>query len=1149
MAETAQELIQALQTMTASGFRGRLLARGLARGMIWNDGELPPDPPPFSSELTDDLLDYGHALLATALRLYVLDRAAPIIEPSFRIAGEAIEAVVHRGDQRQSDVGFHRVTAAIAFHLAHHAARSYSILPDVERQNLSPAETALAWLLRRSLGKLRSALAQWLLAPEYDDDAIAAALSQVGLLDADEAVNRVLTGSFLRAMAWFESSLVSGNPAAAGEAQALLLEGAATASDLGFVPQWWLHRLAAHLLGDLWEQSLHTRLPILPPDSPGAERWNELRRDYIALLQMRDIAQVELWPSQLEAAQRALEPLDDLVVSLPTGAGKTRIAELAILRALSLGQRAIYVTPLRALSAQVERELASIFVPLGFKVSALYGAAGSADGDFSTLGNRDLVIATPEKLDFAIRNEPEIIDDVGLIVLDEGHMIGPDEREVRYEILVQRLLRRPDASSRRLVCLSALFPEGEALERFVAWLRQDEPGAPIRSTWRPTRQRFGVVTWRGEYARLDLSVDGEEPYVENYIDSTPAPRGSGRRKRFPHDKDELTIATAWKFAGDGKGVLVYCAIRASVEKLGRAILDLCERKILKSLIADSTRLAYAVQLGTEWLGADHPAVRCLSLGVVLHHAGLPRPFLAEVEKLLHTRPPICQIVIASPTLAQGLNLAASTLIVHQIWRNQATIPPVEFANIAGRAGRAHIDLDGVIIHTIFEKEQRKAEWSARQWWKLVHGMTARNLQSGILTLLLQIVDRLRQHLGGGTLDDLLAYITGNTEAWSYHDFSSEDKKDPVTPAEWQRWLASLDSAVLGLVEDLEADPASLAALLDEALRGSLFVRDLESVDPEFQSATRFVLESRAELIWAASSADQRKGYYLAGLGLASGQTIDQNAPHLIALLAAADEAVGTFDFDLAAEAIVEIAKVVLAAAPFVPYEIANDWEQVVQGWLQGMPLADLFSIGGDNTSDFIQDGVVYRLTWALEAIRVQAVSSGAAEAEQLSGRAALATETGTTNLSAALLLRAGLSSRQAALLAVQRTGAQFTDSEDMQNWLSSEEIKALSERTDWPSPETSAAWRRFIFSEADERPRPWTRRTVSLTVAWREPPEPGAFVRILPGPGLAGLTITTADYKPLGRAGGLAVPRNNATIATVVDGKVQVELFGPPSGR
>ena len=89
-----------------------------------------------------------------------------------------------------------------------------------------------------------------------------------------------------------------------------------------------------------------------------------------------------------------------------------------------------------------------------------------------------IVVATPEKLDFAIRQDPTVLDDVGLIVLDEGHMIGFGEREIRYEVLVQRLLRRSDSDSRRLVCLSAIFKEGDAFEDFTRWIQNsDEPKA------------------------------------------------------------------------------------------------------------------------------------------------------------------------------------------------------------------------------------------------------------------------------------------------------------------------------------------------------------------------------------------------------------------------------------------------------------------------------------------------------------------------------------------------------------------------------------------------------------------------------------------------------------------------------------------------
>jgi superfamily II helicase len=89
---------------------------------------------------------------------------------------------------------------------------------------------------------------------------------------------------------------------------------------------------------------------------------------------------------------------------------------------LSTALRVLILTPLRALSAQTERSFRKTFAPLGFSVSSLYGSSGLPTGDEDALRSREIVIATPEKLDFGLRNDPSLIHDVGLVVLDEGHM-------------------------------------------------------------------------------------------------------------------------------------------------------------------------------------------------------------------------------------------------------------------------------------------------------------------------------------------------------------------------------------------------------------------------------------------------------------------------------------------------------------------------------------------------------------------------------------------------------------------------------------------------------------------------------------------------------------------------------------------------------
>jgi hypothetical protein len=376
-----------------------------------------------------------------------------------------------------------------------------------EEENFSLIEQALALLMRRDINELRARVYAFRLDGRGSDEAITALFQQrladplVGdAAERDghdflfEGLDLALTDAFFGAVSMFLLALDRGERALIDRAIAQLRENLAICAELNLVPQWWAHRVAIHLLSDLWSNTFHERVPLIPAGGE-APPWRGLRDLFIGLLARRPRAEVDLWPSQIEAAARAVDQADNLVVSLPTSAGKTRVAELSILRCLAAGRRVMFVTPLRALSAQTETTLQRTFGPLGKTISALYGSIGVSAFDEDAIRERDIVVATPEKLDFALRNDPSLLDDVGLLVFDEGHMIGPGEREVRYEVQIQRLLRRPDAEQRRIVCLSAILPDGPQLEDFSAWLRRDQPGDPIKDDWRPTRLRFGEVVW------------------------------------------------------------------------------------------------------------------------------------------------------------------------------------------------------------------------------------------------------------------------------------------------------------------------------------------------------------------------------------------------------------------------------------------------------------------------------------------------------------------------------------------------------------------------------------------------------------------------------------------------------------------------------
>jgi len=629
--ETIDELTTFLTDATVDGILGRLLYRGAAWSLMRENGVLPPNAPPLGATIETDLAEHGFALLRGAMALRAQAGTSDLTSKAFERAANAFEALVRNGDAGSPDRGFRRTIAAAAYHLAGFSAVAYSLFNETAGDlNTSPGETAIQHLILRDLGQLRGFVREWLDNDDHKDEQIAEML-RGEKPDVDEVLSTILNTTICRALAYFDFALETGEAEPIETARALLDAAVSLADNAENVPLWWISNLCRHLIDDLWQHSLHESLPTEPPEGT-EEKYPDLRRLFISSLYARKNSEVELWPSQREAARRSTDVTDDLVVALPTSAGKTRVAEIAALMTLSSARRVLIVTPLRALSAQTERSFRKTFAPLGFSVSSLYGASGLSAGDEDALRTREIIIATPEKLDFALRSDPSLIDDVGLIVLDEGHMIGPSEREIRYETLVQRLLRRSDAESRRIVCLSAILPSGEELDDLTAWIRSDEPGAPVLSDWRPTRQRFGTLTWRGQDALLRLDLNRNGPFIDKFVVQRPA-RGK-EKLPYPRKTSHLTLFAAWEFAGQGKRTLIFSTQANWVEGFGKQVVDLCKRGYLGSLLEDEAPIARALEVGKEWLGEDHPAVASLKVGVAIHHGRLPSPFLRELETLL-----------------------------------------------------------------------------------------------------------------------------------------------------------------------------------------------------------------------------------------------------------------------------------------------------------------------------------------------------------------------------------------------------------------------------------------------------------------------------------------------------------------------------------
>ncbi|WP_341668220.1 DEAD/DEAH box helicase [Alcaligenes sp. SDU_A2] len=1159
MAATLEELRANIDEATTADFRDQLLVKGQARGMIWREGVLPEDCPKFSVGLSDQLLSFGYSLLLHGLRYLDLGGDESVARRAFEVAAEAIEAVVARGEMTV-ERDFHRLVAAASYHLGRYSARAYSLLHSgLEDSNFSTIERCLAKLMLRDLDGVLYEVVEWHGTGVGTDEALFELLSHPNS-DAEEDANDdsvvevmalALDGSFMAAMSQILLALERGDDALVQRSKVRLRKGLGVAGELNLVNQWWVYRLAVHIIDGLWKTSFHVLLPTVGPPDAEIGNWNELRKFFIASLVRRRRAEVELWPSQLDAARRVLNFDMSFVVSLPTSAGKTRIAELCILACLARGKRVIFVTPLRALSAQTEVTLRRTFAPLGKTVSSLYGSIGASGADVDVLRTQHIVVSTPEKLDFALRSDPDLLDDIGLVVLDEGHMIGLGEREVRYEAQIQRLLRRTDAASRRIVCLSAILPDGSQLEDFTAWLTSDAAEGLIKNDWRPTRLRYGEVNWSKEAkaARLDIIVGDERPFVQKFVvGKTLTERKNA--KVYPSTQTELCIFTAWRLMDEGQSVLVFCPLRASVIPFARRIVELNKDGLIGAVLEQPlSAISTALSVGAEWFGPDHVILKCLRLGVAVHHGELPTPFRKEIEKLL--RDGVLRLTISSPTLAQGLNLSATSLVFHGHFRSGKTIDVSEFRNVVGRAGRAFVDIEGLVLYPMFDEHQiRRKAWSG-----LITNAAGREMESGLLRLMLALMQRIAKKLQTESVAEILEYVAGQG-AWDFPVIEGE--KASLAEAainDWANHLVYLDTAIFSLLSDTAVADNDVESKLDEVLASSLFLRRLMHRQDGVRKVLVGGLKARANFIWSNSSPAQRRGYFLAGVGLTAGRELDEKAELLEELLLRADVAIDCNEPSEAIIAIVGFAEIVFKISPFIPRSLPNNWRVILQQWLLGDPVPNIEADDPNEVLSVIEHAFVYNLPWAMEAVRVRAeahqdiLSTDITLASYEGGRAVGAVETGTMSVAAATLIKAGFSSRLGAIKAVNDTNASFGSLRGMMSWLSLDAVQVLQRNPNWPTSESHELWLEFIQPHIDDNQvQTWSHKTYSAPVKWdAEPVPPGLPLLIGGGPGKESL-LYTEDYEKVGEATysfnknavGLTI-----AVSTAEPGSIHLEYIGP----
>ena len=299
----------------------------------------------------------------------------------------------------------------------------------------------------------------------------------------------------------------------------------------------------------------------------------------------------------------------------------------------------------------------------------------------------------------------------------------------------------------------------------------------------------------------------------------------------------------------------------------------------------------------------------------------------------------------------------------------------------------------------------------------------------------------------------VSFSSAVTEAWLPTEKIGDHAIEPM-----ENLIERLDTTILGLIDALDTDSDELPRLLDEALKGSLWERQISRRDIKEKQKQLTILVSRAELIWSKTTADQRRGQFAMGVGLESGLAIDAYASELNSLLDIANTAALSGDKDTLTSTLVRMGERLLKIRPFVPDNpLPENWRDLLRAWIRG---EDASAIGQDNMR-IIEEAFTYRLVWAIEAVRMNRHINGDESEHPIEGAASACLETGLPSYTMATLVRAGLPSRIAAKTAIERTAVNITNRSELKAWLQSDDISDLEQTPDWPSLETHSIWQQF----------------------------------------------------------------------------------------
>ena len=408
-----------------------------------------------------------------------------------------------------------------------------------------------------------------------------------------------------------------------------------------------------------------------------------------------------------------------VVVSLPTSSGKTMIAQFRMLQALNQFDQergwVAYLAPTRALVKQIAVRLRRDFAPLDICVE-LVSPALEIDGiEASMLTDEDesrqfrVLVTTPEKLDLMLRGgwEEQIGRPLTLVVVDEAHNMASKSRGIKLELLLatinrecrhaQFLLLTPFVRNAQRVAHWLAPDSHNNIELTVDWAPNDRVMAIAEPARGEKRGSFNVSFTTLHTTRKTLAIPDVLTLPEN--------RPLGLTWSQAKAQGALAAATAQQIRSRGTVIILADKPQNSWSIASRFKRPENFRSNFRS--NSDVDIETAKEFLSEEFGATYPLAELLDYGVGVHHGGMSDEARTLIEWLAESGR--LEVLVATTTLAQGVNFPVSGVVLasHQYPYGE-DMPPEDFWNIAGRAGRVdHGDI-GIVALAAGTPEKREA---------------------------------------------------------------------------------------------------------------------------------------------------------------------------------------------------------------------------------------------------------------------------------------------------------------------------------------------------------------------------------------------------------------------------------------------------------